>query len=235
ALLNLGHVPHVGGGGQGQVVLHAGAVVQGDGAVDQQVGHAEGVPHGADVIGAVGVLGVAPSLHVVVVVVLVEVVTLVVDLDGLGGAVLKDNVQLQGVLADGVGGQNQHVVGGHGVGLSLEQDHAGQVGGHIGAVGLLLQHGVDLDVGVLVNVAHLVPAGGHAVDILVIGGVVVVLGIQVVVEGHGVQIHRIGLARGAGGQALAVHQLRGSHGDAAIAVVVAAGGGVLEVVVVDGV
>src|SRR5699024_9240348 len=134
---------------------------------------------------------------------------LVVDLDGLNSAVLEDDVQLQQILANGVGGQDQHVVGGHSLRISLEQDHAGQVGGLVGAVGGLLQHGVDLDIDALVHVAHLVPAGGNAV----LHVLAVALGI-VVVEGHGVLVHGVGLGAGTAG-------LGALHHDAAVAVVIA--------------
>ena len=132
----------------------------------------------------------------------------VVHLDGLHGAVLKDNVQLQQILADGVGGQNQHVVGAGGLGLSLEEDHVGQLGGLIGLVGGLVQSGVDLNLGVIVHIAHVVPAGGHAVLNLA-------LGVRPVVEGNGVLVHGVGLLSlsvrrhidGAAAAGVAVHSL----------------------------
>ena len=179
---HVGHIPDVALVNHGGILDHA---VHVQSAVLQQ-DHIGGLGAALEVqlIGAVGVHAVGVGHHVSVAVLLVELVLIVLlaDLDGLGGAILEDHVQLQGLGGQSVGGQNQQPILGVGGGGGIEDDDLGQLGGLIGLAVGLLQHGIELGQSAGLHIAHLVPADGHAV----------IVGI-LVVEGHGVLVDGVGL------------------------------------------
>ena len=189
ALVDVGHIPDLRAAGQsvgvrvvalGQRIIGSVLGVEGHGAVGQHQAIAVqhdvtgGAGQGGDIV-AVGGVGEHAVVHGILIVQIHVLVVVAGDLQGGGGAVLQNTIDLD-ILAGAavvVAAQDVDVIlGGHDA-LVVEQNHVGQVGG---------AHLLGHEGGVLVHVGHLGVADGHAVlDILGVGGVIV--------EGHGVLVN----------------------------------------------